>query len=505
MPDTSNSAELIATLPEVSAFLRRDHAHFIDGRPTPSVGDGGRLEVHNPATGEVLGTITAGTAGDVDRAVAAARAALEGEWGRMRPADRERCLFRFSEVIAARAEELAQIETLNQGKSINIARAIEVGASVEYVRYMAGWATKIEGSTLDLSISVPPGVRHTGLTLREPIGVVGAITPWNFPLLIALWKIAPALACGCTVVLKPSEETPLTALRFAELAIEAGVPAGVVNVVTGRGDPVGAALASHAGIDKLTFTGSTETGRKIGAAALQHFTRFTLELGGKNPMIVLSDVDAGALIPGMMAGCFLNQGQVCAAASRLYIQEGVFDRVVGGLERAMKSLRLGPGMDPAADLQPLVSQRHRDSVAGLVEQARAAGATVVTGGRRPDLGGYFYEPTLIVGAEATNPAIQREIFGPVVAAVPVSGLDEALRLANDTSYGLAASIWSNDLSSVTTAIRKLKAGTIWVNSHVPVDPNLPFGGYKQSGIGREHGRDMIEQYTEVKSVVIPGL
>jgi phenylacetaldehyde dehydrogenase len=461
--------------------------------------------VFDPATGERIATVADGNAQEVDQAVAAARRAFEGVWSSMRPADREMALHRFANAIEAHTEELAQIETLNQGKSINLARAIEVGGSVEYVRYMAGWATKIEGSTLDLSIAVPPGVRHTGLVLREPVGVVGGIIPWNFPLMIAVQKIAPALACGCTVVLKPSEVTPLTALRLAELALEAGIPPGVVNVVTGRGATAGTALASHPGINKLSFTGSTVTGRKIGVAALEHFTRFTLELGGKNPMIVLGDVDVGAMLPGIMAGCFFNQGQVCAAASRLYIDEKVFDSTVERLIAAMTDMTMGPGLDPAAELQPLVSARHRAKVADVVRQAQEAGANILTGGKCAERPGWFFEPTLLVEASESNPAMTTEIFGPVIAATRVSGLDEALTAANATPYGLAASVWTNDLSSALKAIRQLKAGTVWVNSHIPIDPNLPFGGHKQSGIGREHGRSMIDLYTELKSVVISGL
>jgi len=494
----------IQLLPEVQAFLRRDHGHFIDGRVVAPRGDV-RIDVFDPSSGERIARVADATDAEVDQAVAAARRAFEGEWSALRPADREMALHRFAQKIAEHAEELAQIETLNQGKSINLARAVEVGGSVEYVRYMAGWATKIEGSTLDLSIPVPPGVRHTGLVLREPIGVVGGIIPWNFPLMIAVQKIAPALACGCTVVLKPSEDTPLTALRLAELALEAGIPPGVVNVITGRGDTAGAALARHPGVNKLSFTGSTVTGRKIGEAALQNFTRFTLELGGKNPMIILGDTDVASMLPGMMAGCFFNQGQVCAAASRLYIQDSVFDSTIDQLRQAMASLKMGPGMDPAAEMQPLVTARHREKVAGLVRDARAAGANLLTGGKEADRPGYFFEPTLLVEADASNPAMTTEIFGPVIAATRVSGLEEALDAANATPYGLAASVWTNDLPKAMYAIRRLKAGTVWVNSHIPIDPNLPFGGHKHSGIGREHGRSMIDLYTELKSVVIGGL
>ena len=496
------NGKLIPVLPEVTRFLQRQHQHWINGRWEASAGER-KIPVFDPSTGEMISQVLDGDAEDVDRAVAAARAALEGTWGRMRPADRERCLLRFADLLEAHGEELAQIETINQGKSINIARMIEVGASVEYVRYMAGWATKIEGSTLDLSIALPPGARNMGFTLREPVGVVGAIVPWNFPLMIALWKLAPALACGCTIVIKPSENTPLSVLRLAELSKEAGIPDGVVNIVTGIGAGAGASLAGHPGIDKITFTGSTAIGKQIGRSALENMTRFSLELGGKNPMIILDDMDVGAIVPGLMAGCFFNQGQVCAAASRLYIQRPVFDRVVASLESAMKGMSLGPGLDPQAALQPLVSALHRDRVMDAVSQAVAEGVTVVTGGKRPDRPGYFYEPTLLVNAARDSLAVKHEIFGPVVAAIPVDDLDQAIGLANDTPYGLAASVWSNDLNSALRAVRRLKAGTVWVNSHIPVDPNLPFGGYKQSGYGREHGRSAIDQYTEMKSVCIP--
>jgi phenylacetaldehyde dehydrogenase len=493
----SRSVEILA---EVRAFLDRVHGAFIEGKSVSSATDR-YIDVHNPADGSVISRTIEGSRHEVDLAVESAHRAL-GLWRGMRPADRERCLVRFSEVIEAHAEELAQIETLNQGKSINLARAIDVAGSVEYVRYMAGWATKIEGSTLDLSIPIPPGTRNLGFTLREPVGVVGAIVPWNFPMMIALWKIAPALASGCTIVVKPSEDTPLTALRLAELVLEAGIPPGVVNVVPGYGRDAGAALVEHASVNKVTFTGSTETGRHIGISALKNMTRFSLELGGKNPLIVLPDVDVDQIMPGMMGACLLNQGQVCAAASRLYVHRSIYDRVVTGMSDAMKRLRMGPGMDMSADLQPLVSHAHVEKVAALVEQSGKT-ADIVTGGNRPDSSGFYFEPTLIVNADANNPAVRDEIFGPVISVTPIDSLDEAVTLANASRNGLAASVWTNDLNSALRGIRALEAGTVWVNSHIPVDPNLPFGGYKQSGIGREHGRQMIEQYTEIKSVCIP--
>ncbi|HKT96131.1 MAG TPA: aldehyde dehydrogenase family protein [Paraburkholderia sp.] len=493
-------SRLVEILPEVRAFLDRVHGAFIDGKAVLSATDR-YIDVHNPADGSVISRTIEGSRHEVDRAVESAHRAL-GIWRGMRPADRERCLVRFSEVIEAHAEELAQIETLNQGKSINLARAIDVAGSVEYVRYMAGWATKIEGSTLDLSIPIPPGTRNLGFTLREPVGVVGAIVPWNFPMMIALWKIAPALASGCTIVVKPSEDTPLTALRLAELALEAGIPPGVFNVVPGYGRDAGAALVEHAGVNKVTFTGSTETGRHIGMSALKNMTRFSLELGGKNPLIVLPDVDVDQIMPGIMGACLLNQGQVCAAASRLYVHRSIYDRVVTAMSDAMKHLRMGPGMDMSADLQPLVSRAHVGKVAALVEQSGKT-ADIVTGGNRPDSSGFYFEPTLIVNADANNPAVRDEIFGPVISVTPIDSLDEAVTLANASRNGLAASVWTHDLNSALRGIRALEAGTVWVNSHIPVDPNLPFGGYKQSGIGREHGRQMIEQYTEIKSVCIP--
>ncbi|CAB3745502.1 Phenylacetaldehyde dehydrogenase [Paraburkholderia sediminicola] len=494
------SAQLVEVLPQVTAFLKRTHGAFIDGKSVTLSTDR-LIDVYNPADGNVISRTIAAKEDDVRLAVSSARRALP-VWRDLRPADRERCLFRLSELIEAHGEELAQLESINQGKSINHTRAIDVAGSVEYVRYMAGWATKIEGSTLDLSIPIPPDTRNLGFTLREPVGVVGAIVPWNFPMMIALWKIAPALACGCTIVVKPSEDTPLTALRLAELVIEAGIPPGVVNVVPGYGRDAGAALVEHPDVNKITFTGSTEIGRRIGISALQNMTRFALELGGKNPLIVLSDVDLPQIMPGLMGACFLNQGQVCAAASRLYVHRSIYDRFVADLAGAMKGLKLGPGLDPSADIQPLVSRAHVDRVAALVETAGRT-AEIVTGGRRPDRSGFYFEPTLVINADAENPSVRDEIFGPVISVTPIADLEEAVALSNASRNGLAASVWTNDLNSALRGIQALEAGTVWVNSHIPVDPNLPFGGFKQSGIGREHGRQMIEQYTELKSVCIP--
>ncbi|RDV00346.1 aldehyde dehydrogenase family protein [Trinickia dinghuensis] len=496
------SQDFVSVLPEVDDFLQRRHGMFIDGnRVAPQAGR--YFDVFDPATGNVLSQVADGDANDAERAVLSAhRAFASGVWSGLRPADRERILLRLVALIEQHAEALAQLETLNQGKSIHLSRAIEVGASIEYARYMAGWSTKLTGETLDVSIPVPPGARYTAYTRREPIGVVAAIVPWNFPLMIAVWKVMPALAAGCTIVLKPAPETPLTALRLAELALEAGVPPGVFNVVTGSGPAVGQALVGSPLVGKVSFTGSTAVGKQVGHAAMDNMTRVTLELGGKNPMIVLDDADLDKTIEGAMMGAFLNQGQVCAAASRLYIQRGRFDAVVDGVEAAMRQLRLGPGMDLAAQVNPLVSERHRRAVSQSIAGGQRQGAELILGGNIPDRPGYFIEPALFVAPSPESALIREEIFGPVLVAIPFDDIDTAIELANDTPYGLAASVWTNDLSMAMNAVPRIQAGTVWVNSHVPVDPNLPFGGYKQSGVGREFGRHAVEGFTELKSICI---
>ena len=485
--------------PGVLAFLSKPLGHFINNALQESAAP--RVDVFDPATGKVLAQVPDGTPDEVDAAVAAARAAFEhGPWRTMHPSERERLIARLSEVIEEHSEELAQLETLNQGKSIHLARAAEVADAVRFCRYMAGWATKIEGSTIDVSIPVPPGTRYRAMTVREPLGVVGAIVPWNFPLSMAIWKIAPALACGCTIVLKPAEETPLTALRLAELCAEAGLPEGVVNVVTGRGETTGAALSHHAGIDKLAFTGSTETGKLIGHAAIANMTRFSLELGGKSPVIVLEDTAAEVAIEGAAAAIFFNQGQVCTAGSRLYVHKSKFDKVVDGLASAAESMKLGAGLDPDSQVNPLVSARHKERVQRYVRQGIDEGGRAVTDVSPVDSPGYFVRPTVLVDVNHSMSVVREEIFGPVVVAMPFDREDDISELANETSYGLSASIWSNDLKRVLATIPKVRAGTVWVNCHNMVDPNMPFGGFKHSGYGREHGRAMIDQYTELKSV-----
>ena len=376
---------------------------------------------------------------------------------------------------------------------------VDVGAGAEFVRYMAGWATKLEGQTLDNSIGIP-GPQWVTYTRREPVGVVGAIVPWNFPLAIALWKVAPALAAGCTVVLKPSEETPLTALRLADLAIEAGFPPGALNVVCGRGATAGAALAAHPDIRKISFTGSTGVGRLIGHAAVDNMARFTLELGGKSPLIVLDDADPAAAAQGAANGIFFHQGQVCTAGSRVYVQRGIFDKVVSQLALVAEGLRIGSGFDPQAQFGPLVSRRHMDRVMAHIDGAVAEGATLVTGGGRAFDGGCFVKPTVFVDAKPSMRIVREEVFGPVATVVPFDDVEDAIRLANDSAYGLAASVWSNNLSAVHRIVPRLQAGVVWVNAHNVLDNALPLGGVKQSGYGRDLGRAAVESFTELKSV-----
>lgn len=490
----------IDLLPAVRTFPAALTGAFIDG--AAFAGGGAPIDIVDPASEDVIASIAEADPGTVDRAVRGAdRAFRDGRWSTMRPADRERILMRFVDLVERDGEMLAQLESWNQGKSINIARAVDVGASVEYMRYVAGLATKVTGLTLDLSIPIVPGQRYHAYTRPEPLGVVAAIAPWNFSLMIALWKVMPALAAGCTVVLKPSELTPLTAFRLAELAVEAGVPAGVFNVVHGRGATTGQALVDHDLVRKISFTGSTPTGKTIGRAAIARLARVSLELGGKNPALVLQDADLSRAVPGLVAAAFLNGGQVCAALSRIYVERPRYDDLVAALHDAVGGMTIGAGLDPTAQLNPLVSADHRDKVRGHLAAAEQAGATLLGGATAPERGWYI-TPTLVTGAGA-DAAIQREeIFGPVLSVTPVDDIDRAVAQANDTPYGLTASIWTNDLDRALDLIPRVEAGTVYVNTHVPVDPNLPFGGYKQSGIGRDFGPDALDAYLEYKSVCI---
>jgi phenylacetaldehyde dehydrogenase len=460
------------------------------------------LAVFNPATGQKIAEVPKGNAQDIDKAVKAARGALKGEWSRMRPADRQRVMLKLADLIEANGEELAQLETLNNGKSVMLSRMIEVGASADYMRYMAGWATKIEGSTIDVSISVPPGAKYHAYTRKEPVGVVGAITPWNFPLNMAVWKIAPALACGCTVVIKPAEETPLTTVRLVELCLEAGLPAGVVNVVTGTGEEAGAALTAHPGVQKLAFTGSTEVGKLIGVQAMQDMKRVTLELGGKAPMIMFDDMDMDQLGVAAGIGVFFNSGQTCCAGTRIYAQKGIFDKVCDFLADMTRSLSIGSGLDPANQINPMVSAKHQSHVNACIARGLAQGAKPLLNSGSYEGPGFFVRPEIFTAVDQKMSIMQDEVFGPVVTVTPFEDPDDAIVMANDTRFGLGASIWTTNLNTMHKYVPQIEAGTVWVNAHNLPDQNMPFGGYKQSGIGREHGRAALDNYLETKSVCI---
>lgn len=481
-------------------IARGTHRMLIGGQWVEAAG-GQTLDVINPASEAVIATVAAGQQSDVDAAVTAARKAFDsGPWSRMKPAERERLLLRLADLMEQNARTLAEIESLDNGKSAAIAQAVDVSLCISYLRYMAGWATKIEGSTVDVSVPFMPNAEFVNYTRREPVGVVAAIVAWNFPLLLACWKLGPALATGCTVVLKPAEQTPLTALFLGELIQEAGYPDGVVNVVTGDGIAAGAPLTQHPGVNKITFTGSTEVGKLIGKAAMDNMARVTLELGGKSPVIVLEDCDPAVAAAGAAQAIYFNQGQVCCAGSRLYVHKKNFDRVVADLADQANALKIGHGLDPLAQMGPLVSQEQMERVCSYIDIGRQQGAEIVAGGGRATDIGYFVKPTVMTRVDQKARVVQEEIFGPVVVAMPYDNLDQVAAWANDTPYGLGASIWSNDLSAVHRLIPKIKAGTVWVNCHNLLDPAMSFGGYKQSGFGKEMGRAALDGYLEQKSV-----
>jgi phenylacetaldehyde dehydrogenase len=484
----------------VAAFLRRP-ARLLIGGEWVQAESSVRIPVIDPATGAEVAAIADASRADVDKAVAAARDAFErGSWSSMLPAHREALIWKLADLIDQHAEELAELESIDNGKTRHMASVVDVPGARNYFRYMAGWATKIEGATIDVSIGAPKGGRINAYTRREPVGVVAQIIPWNFPLVMAAWKLGPALAAGCTCVLKPAEQTPLTALRLGDLIIEAGFPPGVVNILTGYGETVGAALVTHPGVDKIAFTGSTLVGKAINKAATDTLKRVSLELGGKSPVIVLPDADVDTVVGGAAGAIFFNAGQVCAAGSRLYVHRKIFDRVVEGVGGAAQAIRLGPGLDANTQMGPLVSREQQERVMSYIESGRADGASVVAGGDSPSHPGFYVKPTVMADVTRSMRVVQEEIFGPVLVAQRFDDLEEVAALANDTPYGLSASIWSNDLKAVHRLVPKIKAGTVWVNTHGPVDANMPFGGFKHSGIGREHGRVGVEMYTELKSV-----
>ncbi|EUB98567.1 Aldehyde Dehydrogenase [Rhizobium sp. CF080] len=483
----------------VTDFIRGSHKLLIDGKWIAPA-SGKTFFTHNPADGRKLADIAAADAQDVDLAVAAARRAFEdGPWSKMTPATRAKLIWRLADALEAKAEEFAFIETLDNGKPLNDAKVVDLPHSIEVLRYFAGWCTKLNGESISLS---NPGTWHA-YTMREPVGVVGSITPWNAPLMMAVSKIAPALAAGCTVVLKPAEQTPLTALKLGQLILDVGFPDGVVNILTGFGETAGAAITAHPGIDKVTFTGSTDVGRIIIKAAANDFKRVTLELGGKTPVIVFPDADIDRAIEGAARSIFSNAGQICNAGSRLYAHRDVFDRLVEGVSRRAGEFRVGPGLEASTQMGPVVSQEQLDRISGFIASGKSQGAEVRAGGGRIGTEGYFVEPTVLTGTRPDMDVMQHEIFGPVLCAMSYeeADLDRIAREANSTSYGLGAVLWTRDLSTAHKMARKLKAGTVRVNGG-GLDPALPFGGFKQSGWGRELGREGVEAYTELKSVAM---
>ena len=485
-----------------AAFLRSGPTRLLIGGDWAEAADGGTFDTINPATGQVLMACASGQVQDVDRAVRAARQALEGPWKRVSPADRGLMLWRLADLIEQHADLLAEIETLDNGKPLAHARDDDIALVVAQLRYYAGWTTKIEGQTIPVSTNPD----HFNFTLREPVGVVGAIVPWNYPLQMAVWKLAPALACGNVCIVKPAEQTPLTAIWLGRLALEAGFPPGVVSVITGYGETAGAALSSHPDVDLLVFTGSTEVGRAIVTASTGNLKRVALELGGKSPNIVFADADLDKAIAGAANAVFYNMGQDCTAGTRVFVADAVHDAVVEGLAREADSRTIGNGLTPGVDQGPLVSEEQLDKVLAYLSAGEHEGAQLVTGGARATGDGldrgFFVRPT-VFGDVANDMKIAREeIFGPVVVVLPFSKVEDAIRMGNATRYGLGAGIWTRDVRTAHRAARELKAGSVWVNCYNVADPASPFGGYKESGYGRDLGRDSIDVYTQVKSVWI---
>ena len=481
--------------PETAAaeFLRKPHQLLIDGHRVPS-SSGRTFKSLNPATEEVIATIAEGNEADVDRAVAAARRAFEGPWRTMRAAERGHLLLKWAELLKRHADEIIEIESLDGGKPISATTRQDFPAAIDTLTYYAGWADKITGDV------VPTRDDALTYTMREPVGVVAAIVPWNFPLMIGMWKLAPALACGCTVIMKPAELTSLSALRIGELALEAGIPPGVFNIVTGPGRVVGDALVNHPDVDKVTFTGSPGVGRGIMKGAASNFKRVSLELGGKSANVIFDDANLDAATKAAAAGIFFNAGQVCSAGSRVLVQEGVYDEVVERLAARAKSLRMGDLLDRNTSLGPVISEKQMKSILDYVDIGQNEGASLVTGGERVGKRGYFISPAVFAGVKHEMRISQEEIFGPVVSVIKFRDEADALRIANGTAYSLAAGVWSRDMGRVQRFAKRARAGTVWINTYGYTDVRLPWGGERDSGLGREHGTAAIENFTEPKAI-----
>ena len=501
MSQSIRVAEFADLSPAVRAFIANPKKLYIDGRWVESA-SGKTFSTIDPATEQVICEVAEGDREDVDRAAKAAHTAFyQGEWSRMIPAVREALLLKWADLVEANLDMLAELESLDNGKMVLYARMIDVPASVQLIRYYAGWTTKIGGTTANVSIGIPNTEFHA-YTLRQPVGVVGQIIPWNFPLVMACLKLAPALACGCTSILKPAEQTPLSAIRLVELAEEAGIPKGVINLITGFGETAGRAIVEHPLVRKIAFTGSTSVGKEVGKAAMDSLKRVSLELGGKSPVIIARDANLNEAIAGAANAIFFNQGQVCVAGSRLFVEEPIFDDVMSGMKEIAGSMKLGNGRSPDTQMGPLVSKEQHDRILGYIDKGIREGGEVLTGGGRHGDKGYFVQPTIFKNCGSASTLYKEEIFGPVLVANSFNDVDQIASQANDTTYGLAASVWTQDLSLAHRLAKRIEAGTVWVNCHHLIDPALPFGGFKQSGIGREQGADGIELYTETKSVLM---
>jgi acyl-CoA reductase-like NAD-dependent aldehyde dehydrogenase len=480
----------------VTSFLKGSPKKLLINGKWVAPKSGKTFESINPATEEVLTLVAEGDKADVDEAVKAARKALDGKWSTISPHERARYLFKIAELIDAHRDELGELETLDNGKGVAFSKGFDVPAAAETFRYYGGWCTKLYGETN------PSDPSMFNYTLREPVGVCGQIIPWNFPLLMAAWKLGPALACGNTVILKPAEQTPLTALRLGELLLEAGLPEGVVNIITGFGPGAGSSIAEHPDVDKVAFTGSTEVGKIILKASAGNLKRVSLELGGKSPNIIFPDADMKQAVPTSMMGVFFNSGQVCCAGTRIFVQQDMYDQFVDQLATFSKGVSYGDPLDPKTVMGPVVSKEQFDRVKGYLEVGKNEGAKVAAGGETGKGKGYFVQPTVFTGVNNNMKIAREEIFGPVAAAIPFKDESDAVFQGNDTEYGLAAAVWTRDLGRAHKVARALKAGTVWVNCYNQLDPISSFGGYKQSGFGRELGKHALELYSQIKSVYV---